>query len=134
MFHSKHITYSSGGSAGSPTPNIYKVNKGVLHYIFVNFPPGCRGLVKLRISVNGSPILPVEKDAYINYDSYVLEAPVFIEVKEEPLTVLVEGWNEDDTYDHTIDIGFSIVNKEWIQPVGAYEGVIAALKSIFARR
>jgi len=133
MLHSKHITISANTTEANSTKTCFKVNKGVIYQIWVNFPPGCCGLVKLRVFHEGHPFLPVDKEAYINGDDYVFVYPVMYEIKQEPEQVTIEAWNDDDTYSHTVDVQFLIIPKEWVQPVGAYEGIIAALKSIFTR-
>ncbi len=134
MLHSKHITLTKGKTEATLTPTRFKVNKGVISMLWLTFPPGCAGLVKVRMLHQEHPFLPVEKDAYIRGDSYVFAYPVMFEIKTQPETITVEAWNEDEVYNHTIDVQLLIIDKEWVQPVGAYEGVIAALASIFKRR
>jgi len=134
MLHSKHITVPANTSASSPQITRFKVNKGVMYRSYLNFPPGCAGLVQFRMSLEGSPILPVEKDAYIIGDGIVFEYPLYVEIAEEPMEIVIETVNLDDTYDHSLDLQLLIVDKQWVLPVGAYEGIIAALKSIFTRR
>ena len=134
MLHSKHITLTKGKSEATSTKTQFLVNKGVISTAWITFPAGCAGLVKARLFHQSHPFLPVDDDAYIRGDDYVFVYPVFFEIKTEPEVITIEAWNEDDTYDHQIDVQLLIVDKEWIQPIGAYEGVIAALKSIFERR
>ena len=134
MLHSKHITLTHGKTEATATRTQFLVNRGVIYRVWIMFPPGCAGLVRLRIYHEGHPFLPVDLDAYISGDSYTYEYPVMFEVKEAPEIITIEAWNTDALYDHTIDVQFLIIPKEWVQPVGAYEGIIAALKSLFVRR
>lgn len=131
MLHSKHITLIKGNTEATSTKTRFKVNKGIIYRVWITFPKGCAGLVKLRIYLEGHPFLPVDKDAYISGSNYVFEYPVFVEIDEEPRYITIEGWNEDDNHNHTIDVQMMIIDKAWVQPVGAYEGIIAAMKSIF---
>lgn len=133
MLHSKHITIPANTTAASPKLASFKVNKGILWRVYLTFPAGCAGLVHVRVSLEGSPILPVEKDAFIQGDDFVFVYPLMIEIKEEPMQILVEAWNEDDTHDHTIDLQLLIVDRMFVQPVGASEGLIAGLRSLFVR-
>ena len=134
MLHSKHIKLLAGKTEAEATRTQFKANQGVIYRVWVMFPPGCAGLVKLRIYHEGHPFLPVEADAYISGDSYTYEYPIMYEITGHPELITIEAWNTDDTYDHTIDVQFLIIPKEWVQPVGAYEGIVAALKSLFVRR
>ena len=131
MLHSKHLTLLAGKTEAQATRAKFKVNQGVIYRVWVTFPAGCAGLVKLRMYHEGHPFLPVDKDAYISGDSYVFEYPIFFEIKHQPEIITVEAWNTDEVYDHNIDIQFLIIPKEWVQPVGAYEGIIASMRSIF---
>ena len=131
MLHSKHITLPANRTEATATYTRFMVNQGVIYRVWVTFPAGCAGLVKVRISFGGHPFLPVESNAYISGDNYVFEYPVMFEIKEPPEQIKIQAWNEDDIYCHTIDVQFSIIDKAWVQPIGAYEGVIAALKSLF---
>ena len=133
MLHSKHITVSANTTEPNAISTYFLVNQGVIYRIWVNFPAGCAGLVKLRIYHEGHPFLPVDKDAYITGNDYVFEYPIFYEIKTTPERITIEAWNDDDTWPHTIDVQFLIISKEWVQPIGAYEGVIAALKSLFTK-
>ncbi len=134
MLHSKHITLSAGATEDSLTKTQFDVNKGVISMIWLTFPAGCVGLVKVRLKHQGYPFLPVDIKDNISGDNYVFVYPVMFEIKTQPEDITIEAWNEDALYNHTIDIQVLIIDKEWVQPVGAYEGIIAALKSIFERR
>lgn len=131
MLHSKHITLTQGATEATLTKTDFMVNQGVIYRIWVQFPPGCAGLVKLRILHGGHPFLPVEADAFLNGDNYVYEFPIMYEITDAPELMSIQAWNEDDIYSHTINVQFLIIPKEWVQPVGAYDGIIAALKSLF---
>ena len=130
MLYSKQITLSSGKTEATATKSYFKVNKGVISNVWVTFPAGCAGLVKLRIYSEGHPFLPVNQDNYIRGDNYTFQFPVMFEIMEEPMLLTVEGWNEDATYSHTVDILFLILPKGVVMPVGATEGILESLKSL----
>ena len=134
MLHSKHITLTANKAESQATLTQFKVNQGVIFRVWVSFPPGCAGLVRVRILLDGHPILPVEKEAYIVGDAYTFVYPAMVEIKTEPQILTVEAWNTDEVYNHTIHVQFLIIDKSWIMPAGAQEGIIAALKSLFAQR
>jgi len=134
MLHSKHIILTEGKTEATATRRQFRVNKGIIYQVWIEFPPGCSGLVKVRVYHEGHPFLPVDKDAYISGNNYVFVYPVFYEIKEAPELITIEAWNEDETYKHTIHVQMLIVDKKYIMPVGAYEGIIAALKALVLRR
>lgn len=133
MLYSKQITLSADKTEAEATKKYFKVNKGVISNIWITFPAGCAGLVKMRIYHEGHPFVPVNQDNYIRGDNYTFEIPVMYEITEEPMILTVEAWNEDATYNHTIDILFLILPKGVVLPVGATEGILESLKSLVIR-
>ena len=133
MLFAKQVKFLADKTEAEATSATIKIKLGVIWRVWVTFPPGCAGLTKLRLYIDEHPFLPVEKDAYIRGDGITYEVPVSFEIKQKPAIVRVEGWNEDDTYDHTIDVYILVVDKEWIMPVGSTEGILAGLKSLVLR-
>ena len=133
MQYTKDVTFSSGGSQQNQTSVSFKCAKGIIHRIEIVFPSGCAGLVHVQLFQSGHPIAPSnESDTYSGNDD-VLEIPEFIELKSELNTITIKGWNEDDTYDHKILFRIYILAKEFLLPIGATEGILAALKSLVLR-
>ena len=130
MLYSKQITLLAGKTEAEATKSYFKVNKGIIYRVWITFPPGCAGLVKLRIYHEGHPFLPVNQDNYLRGDSVSFEFPMFYEITEEPMLLTVEGWNEDETYNHIVDIMFFVLPKGYVLPVGATEGILESLKSL----
>ncbi len=133
MLYSKQITLSADKTEAEATRTYFKVNKGVISNMWITFPAGCAGLVKMRIYHEGHPFLPVNKDNYIRGDNYTFQFPVMFEITEEPMRLTVEAWNEDEKHDHTIDVLFLILPKGVVMPVGATEGILESLKSLVIR-
>ena len=133
MLHSKHITIPSGQTEAEPIWTRFKVNQGVFYRVWVVFPAGCAGLVKLRIFHEGHPILPVEADAYLRGDNYVFEIPLFFEIFGAPQLISIQAWNEDDVYEHTIDVMFLIIPRTWILPGGITGGLIQLMRNLFVK-
>ena len=133
MLYSKQIAVSANITQANATKKYFKVNKGVISTVWITFPKGCAGLVKMRIYHEGHPFLPVNADNYLRGDNYTFVFPIMYEITEEPMILTVEIWNEDDTYDHTIDVLFLILPKAVVLPVGATEGILESLKSLVIR-
>ena len=133
MLYSKQILLTAGKTEATSTKTYFKVNKGVISNMWITFPAGCAGLVKMRIFYEGHPFVPVNQDNYIRGDNYTFQIPVMFEITEEPMRLTVEAWNEDEKYDHTIDVLFLILPKALVLPVGATEGILESLKSLVIR-
>lgn len=112
----------------------FHINKGWIYRAWIIFPPGCAGLVKVRVEHKGHPIIPVNKSDYVRADNYTFELPMFYEVKTTPYQITFEGWNEDDTYDHTITLMLLVLPKNVILPIGAVEGIMKSLSNLIIRK
>lgn len=133
MLYSKQITISAGTTAILSSKTIFKVSKGVITNIWINFPNGCNNLVFLRLYHEGHPFLPVNQDNYIRGNNYTYQFPVMYEITDEPMIITAELWSPDTSHDHTIDILFLVLPKEVVMPVGATEGILESLKSLVLR-
>ena len=130
MLYSRHITIPANTLEANASKTYVKVNRGWIYRIWVTFPAGCRGLVKLRIYHEGHPFLPIEKDAYLNGNDITFDFPVYFPIRDEPQILTIEVWNDDDTHSHSIQILILILPKQFIMPVGAVEGIMESLKSL----
>ena len=134
MLYAKHVTFPLGKTEATKTIRHFHINKGWIYRAWVIFPPGCAGLVKIRVLHQGHPIIPINKSDYVKADDYVFELPMYFEVKSEPFRITFEGWNEDETYPHTITLMLLVLPKEVILPIGATEGIMESLSSLVIRK
>jgi len=130
MLYAKHVLFPAAQTEATKTISRFNINKGWIYRAWLIFPPGCAGLVKIRVLHQGHPIIPVNKTDYVKADDYVFELPMFYKVPEEPYQITFEGWNEDDTFNHTITLMLLVLPKSFILPVGATEGIMESLKSL----
>ena len=133
MQYTKSITFSSGGSSTNQTSTTIKATKGIIHKIEIVFPSGCFGLVNLQIFTGGHPIAPSTfGQTYVGNDEIII-LPEFIELRSDFNTITISGWNEDDTFEHTIRVRIYVLPEEVLLPAGATEGILAGLKSLVLR-
>ncbi|KYK27430.1 hypothetical protein AYK26_07025 [Euryarchaeota archaeon SM23-78] len=131
MLYSEHITFPYGQTENTATRLHFRVNRGVINFVWIIFPPGCAGLVKVRLYQEGHPFLPSQKDEFIRGDAYTFKIPVMYEVKGAPEQMTIEGWNEDDTYDHSIDFMFLVLPKWVTWPAYALSTMFERLIALF---
>jgi len=134
MLYAKHVTFPLGQTEATKTVAHFHINKGWIYRAWLIFPPGCTGLVKIRVLHQGHPIIPINKSDYVKADNYTFELPMYYEVPTEPFRVTFEGWNEDDTYNHTITLMLLVLPKAFILPVGAVEGIMESLSNLIIRK
>jgi len=108
MIYQHTITVTSGKTKASPEVTIFPLTDGVLTKIDVGFPAGCAGLVGIRVLRGSHQLFPMVEDEWFVTDDYTIAFPIKQEVTEQPRLLRIEGYNSDDTYDHTITLRVSI--------------------------
>ena len=130
MLYTKEITFSSGGTVTNQTSSNIKAARGVIHKIDIVFPSGCAGLVKVAIFLANAPVTPSTAGMTISGNDEIVTIPEFINLRKDFNIITIKGFNEDDTFDHTIFFRIYVLPKEFLLPVGATEGILAALKTL----
>ena len=133
MLYTKEITFTSGGTVTNQTSSNIKAARGIIHKIEIVFPSGSAGLVKIAIFLGASPMIPSTAGMTISGNAEIVQIPEFIQLRKDFNIITIKGFNEDDTFDHTIFFRIYVLPKEVLLPVGATEGILASLKSLIIR-
>jgi len=112
MLYAKHVKFPHGQTEATKTVRHFHISKGWIYRAWLIFPPGCAGLVKVRVLHQGHPIIPINKSDYVTAGNYVFELPMYYEIPTDPFRITFEGWNEDDIHNHTITLMLLIL-PEW---------------------
>lgn len=131
MFYSEYITFPAAQTENTATVRRLRVNRGVITTLWVQFPPGCAALTKVRLYHEGHPFVPVHKEDYIKGDNYTFKIPIMFEIKSSPEQITIEGWNEDDIHDHEIGFYILVLPKWLAYPYFMISKAIEALTRMF---
>ena len=130
MLYTKDITFTKDGSLINQISSNIKAARGVIHKIDIIFPSGCAGLVKVAIFLGSAPVTPSTAGMTISGNDEIVTIPEFINLRKDFNIITIKGFNIDDTFDHTIFFRIYVLPKEVLLPVGATEGILAALKTL----
>lgn len=130
MFYETKIDIPANTPKADPFIVVLTVTKGILHRFWTEYPSGCQGLAHLVIRHAESQMIPTNPDGDLAADNYVLEAEEFIAI-EAPYVLKLVGWNEDDTYSHTLTFRCSILPPEIVAPSLSAEQLAQVLQEMF---
>ncbi len=99
-----NLTIPSGTVSGSPASTTLDLDKGELRRIDVGFPPGCVGLVNVRVKEGTTDILPTTSGEWLGWNDIMMSFPVQYGVTADATTFTIEGYNDDDAYDHVVTL------------------------------
>ena len=108
MLFDYELTVPANTPAGSPVSDEVIVGPGAITRVEVQFPDGCAGLVHARVRRWGHQLFPTNVDGWLTANGYVIAWDDDADVSEPPLTVTIEAYNLDDTYQHTLTFRFGV--------------------------
>ncbi len=116
MIYERSITIPPNTPAEDPTRVDFAVDRGVIHYLEVEFPAGCAALAHLVIYYNSRQVFPSEADQDFASDNHVVQLNEYLPIDLEPLELSLRGWSDDDTYGHTLRVRVGLLRQEVLQP------------------
>lgn len=133
MIYIESIKPSASTTEKNAKLQTFKVWKGVIHSIDVFIPAGHYGLAKLQIYHEGHIIMPTNEDEFVSGNGSWVRGKFFIDLKNLTNDIQLKAWNDDDTYDHEFIVHLGVLPKFALLFVGATEGIVKSLKSLFLR-
>lgn len=117
MFYSYELAIPPNTLEGLPTELECNIAPGIVTRVIITFPTGCAKLAHVKIMRSYHQVWPSNPDGDFTADGEVLDFAEQYDVTDQPLTFKLVGWNDDDTYEHTIGVRLLIeANPEPAQP------------------
>jgi hypothetical protein len=98
-----NLTLPANGSSSAIFFTPCNLGPSLVSQIILNFPPGCSGLVNVRIESGGAQIYPLNAGTFFNFDDYALTIPVSNAIDSGSWHIA--GYNTD-FYPHTVSAYF----------------------------
>lgn len=109
MFYNFPLTLTLGTAEASLEEEEAKLTHGVIHRLEIEFPAGCSGLAHLRILHLDHQLWPTNPGGNFASDNHVIIIDDYYQLYDGPYTLKLQGWNEDETYDHTVTVRIGIL-------------------------
>jgi len=100
----------------SPERTTVKLRKAILTHMSIRIPPGHHALAGIRVLYGITQLWPEETGTWLTGDDEVLEWEEYFELPTDPTTLVLEGYNEDDTYEHSFYIRLMTLPKAIAAP------------------
>lgn len=111
MFFAWDITIAAGTGEDELKEQILKITKGVITRLDVKFPPGCHGLVKVRLLRSEFQLVPLSRDEWVTGDDETVPSETYYELEETPPELKFIGCSPDTTYPHTVTVRIQVLPK-----------------------
>lgn len=123
-FYEVSVTSPANTPASAPTEGALQLAPSVITHVAVQIPRGCVGLVHSQIWRADFQLWPSNPGGDISGDGAIIEWDEEYVMDDEPLTLRLIVWNEDDTYPHTITFRFTTMPLAVAAERGAVPGLI----------
>jgi len=110
--HLFELTIPAQTTEDAPVERDIDIGSGVIIKCEVGFPEGLGALTRARVRQALTPRYPSNQGAWYHWDDHIYETPDHLIVKKGDSPFTLMGWNEDDTFPHTITFRFIILPKE----------------------
>ena len=112
MFYDFVLTIPANTPVSKPVASTGVVCPGRVDRVMIIFPPGAAGLAHIRIARGSHQLWPSNLDGSFASDGEFLDFSENYPLDDSPFEFIISGWNDDDTYDHSITVRFNIVPVE----------------------
>lgn len=94
--------------ASAPRLTTCALTYGIITDILFVYPKGCYGLVGLQILDHSELIFPANQNNWLTGDGLTQSFIEGIDLTNSDPTLVIQTYNTDDTYTHTIEVVFTI--------------------------
>ena len=134
MLFEATITIPASTTEASPTIEDLGIGKGVITKFMVRPRAGHKDLAHCVIRYHEHIIAPTTEGMSLHGDVDPIDWEDHIEVLQEPLTLKILGWNDDDTYEHTFTIYVVILPKSVLLVHAIVDAIAGLFRGIFPIR
>ena len=124
MFYDFSFTIPANTTEADPQELVCKLTYGIIHRVEIIFPSGCAGLAHLQIREGLHQYWPTNPDGAFNSNDERIEFSEYLELYRTPYELVLIGWNEDDTYPHTLEVRFGLLPVWVLQPEPGLSGML----------
>lgn len=103
------LTIPANTAESTPEVLVCRLTYGTISRGFVCFPPGPKGLAHVIVTHHEAQLWPTNRDESFAWDNFVFEFEEEFELSSAPYSIKIVGWNDDDTYDHTVTVMLNVL-------------------------
>lgn len=108
MLYQCDLTIPSGTTEASPASATMVLCEGTIRGASVLFPAGCAGLARVQVWLGGFQLVPWSRSKWLRGDDHLIPLDLDYPVGPAPRLLTVYGYNEDETYDHTVTVSVNV--------------------------
>jgi len=104
MLFQRDLLIESGKTVADPATDTMVLCEGTIVRYSLLFPPGCAGLAHVQVWLGGFQLIPWSRGLWAHGDDHLITGDTNYPVGPAPRIIMLLGYNEDDTHDHTVTV------------------------------
>ena len=108
MIYEKRLTIPKLTLETAKVSATVEIHPGTVKHVELYFPPGVAALAHVQIFYWDRQIWPTNPNSDFTGDDTLLSFPENLIITGAPFEFVIKGWNDDDTYPHTVTARFQI--------------------------
>ncbi len=91
------------------------ITHGVISQVRIMYAPEGNGVLHSRVLRGGFQLYPLSPEATILVANPPLEWDEHEEIYDAPFSLILEGWNDDDTFAHTVYLSITLLPQDVVE-------------------
>ncbi len=112
MFYDFAILIPYGTKENEPVEEDLELTKGIIHRVEVEFYPGPRRYVYIRILHGLHQVWPTNPEGTFRTDAYTIGFDEYYELKAAPYKLRVIGYSPEADYPHVVTVRIGIIESK----------------------
>jgi len=113
MFYAWDIIIPKNTSEKEPVTQILKLTRGVITDLQIEFPDGCKKLVKVRLLHAEFQLVPLSRGEWVTGDGETVPTEPYYPIRHEPFALKFIGCSPGTYYPHKVTVRVRML-PEWI--------------------
>jgi len=131
LWHHYTLTIPAGTTEAEAVEKSLDLTYGVIKYLGVGFPKGCKQRVKVRIYHREHQIFPNNSDEPASWDGDIEGGEQHYRLDESPFVLLARGYSPTATKSHDVTIFVNVLPVEVAEPWTEPQQQIGLLQKLF---
>jgi len=111
MLYAWDIVVTAGTADKTPVEQSLPLTYGVLRRIKVKYPPGCHGLVKVKVLRLRDQLFPLNPDSWATGDAEEVSGEYDEDLTDAPYTLTFQGSAPQTSYNHTVTVRVEVLRR-----------------------
>lgn len=116
MWYHVPLTVPAGTPEDDPAQKIIQITQGVITYLAIGFPLGCRQTVGARVYHWEHQIFPINAEEAASWDGGIEGGQHHYTISEPPYEIKLVAYSPTAKYDHTITLFLNLLPAEIAEP------------------